>query len=219
MDGSYPLNKLELLRFDLLHGMPTAITVLRAELVVVAMIQAIVAFLFAGLRDPFRELKGESRGPMGRFTGHQLRPVLLLNAVLRRRQTPERVMAIIGRAMLQSGVRFVRHNVEHPDSAAWQKMSRPDQRAFGKRILLRFGNAETELVDIEGHDFAFNVTRCHFVSLTHRLKRPELAQLFCGADWAYYGAPSVPITLTREQTQAKGDAICTSRFKFQQDDA
>ena len=208
------MNKLALLRFDLRHGMPTAIGVLRRELGWLATTSVLIQFLVAGLRDPFRELTGPPPGPRERFTRHQLRPVLLLDQVLRRRFDAARVRDILGAVIAQSGARFVRHNVEHPDPERWRAMTGAEQSAFAQRILSRFGNAETTLVSVPPHDFAFNVSLCHFVGLTQRLGRPDLAPLFCAADSAFYGDPNVPIQLVRERTLAAGDDQCTFRFRF-----
>ncbi|MCO4762719.1 MAG: L-2-amino-thiazoline-4-carboxylic acid hydrolase [Myxococcales bacterium] len=213
------MNKLSLLLFDLRHGFPTALRVLSDELGWAQTVRVLAVFLLAGLRDPYRSLGRYELSERERFTRHQLRPVLLLDDVLGRRFSAEETRRVLGRIVAESGARFVRHNVRHPEPAQWQAMSEPEQLDFAGKILARFGNAESEAVVAPDADFAFDVTKCHFVELTSKLERPQLATLFCAADSHFYADPSVPISLERTQTLALGAQRCTFRFRFQDGEA
>jgi hypothetical protein len=212
------VNRLRLLRFDLRHGLPTALRILRRELGLGRTMRVVLALLWRGLtRDPFRPLRGDPRPcPRERFTRHQLKPVLLLDGVLREslRLESERVGEVLLAVVSESGARFVRFNVEHPTREEWSASSDEARRELALGLLARFGNAEAEVVEANAEGLGFDVSRCHFVDLCRRLDRPDLAPLFCAADSVAYGDPTLPVALAREQTLARGDARCAFRFRF-----
>lgn len=204
--------------FDLRVGLPTALGLLRRRLGWRALAGVLLSFVWRDLTtSPFRPL-GKPAGPGERFTRHQLKPVLLLHDALRARgHTQAEALALLGHVVAQTGARFVRYNIPHPTPQSWGALSEEGRRAFAGRILQRFGNAEAQVVAVGERSFAMDVTRCHFVELTARLGRRELAPLFCAADSVVYSHPSMPVALQRDETLAGGHARCAFRFAFRDD--
>lgn len=221
MSDPRPPGSLALGWFDLRHGAPVALGTLRRELGVWRMARALLAFVWRDwTRDPYRALRDDPRPDVReRFTRRQLRPVLLLDAALREALglAPERSRAILAQIVARSGARFVGTQVRHPTPAQWEALDAAGRRGLAERILARFGNAETTLVEDPRADLAFDVTRCHFVGLCARLGRPELASLFCAADRVFYDDPAVPIRLERAHTLAAGQPRCTFRLSFERE--
>lgn len=218
-----PPGSLSLLWFDVRHGAPVALRALRRHLGALCALRALLAFLWRDwTRDPYRALRGDpAPDARERFTRRQLRPVLLLDAALGEALglPPERRRALLAEVVAESGARFVGTQVRHPTPAEWAALDPGARRAFASAVLGRFGNAEATLVDAPGADLAFDVTRCHFVSLCARLGRPEVASLFCAADRVFYDDPRVPIRLERAETLAGGQARCAFRLRFAPGDA
>ncbi len=219
MSDATPPGSLALLWFDLRHGAPVALGTLRRELGPWRALRALLAFAWRDwTRDPYRPLRDDPRPDRReRFTRRQLRPVLLLDAALREALglSPDRSREILAQIVARSGARFVGSQVRHPTPAEWEALDPPGRRALAERILSRFGNAETRVVEDPAADLAFDVTRCHFVSLCARLGRPELASLFCAADRVFYDDPGLPIRLDRAETLAAGDPRCAFRLSFE----
>ena len=209
---------LRLAWFDLRYGLPTAVRVLVSELGLFRALRVGLAVGWRGLtRDPFRPLRGGAPPSPGEaFTRRQLEPVLLLEGVLRERHglDPARTREVLGRVVAETGARFVQFNVDHPTRAHWRGLDEAGRRALANGMLQQFGNAEAELVDVSAEGLGFDVSLCHFVELTRRLERPELASLFCAADSVAYGDPKLPVALERDQTLAGGDSCCAFRFRF-----
>lgn len=209
---------LRLLWFDLRHGLPTALRVLVRELGLLRALRVVLALVWRDLTTrPFRALRdGPPPGPGERFTRRQLKPILLLDGVLRDRLPAERAREVLAEVVAQSGARFVLFNIEHPSRDTWETLDDEGRRELAGGMLDRFGNAEAELVEVSDGGLGFDVGRCHFVELTQRLGRPELASLFCAADSVAYGDRRLPIALEREHTLARGDPCCTFRFRFRE---
>ncbi len=207
--------------FDLTQGLPVSIGVLRAEIGWWNTSRVLPHLFWRRLtHNPFDEL--DSRGPISsreRFTRHQLRPVLLLDDVLRAvlRLSDEQVMSILRAVVGASGARFIAKTVGVPKPSVWATMTEDERQVLAAQGLSSFLNAETVKVEDSGTSFGFDVTFCHFVALCQRLNRPALAAVFCGADEVLFGDPRYEVILTRQTTLAKGGQRCTFRFDWNTD--
>ena len=215
------MSRLSVAAFDLTAGGPTALKILRAELGWRDLGRALARFAWrAATTDPFEALAAPPANPAERFTRHQLRPVLLLEQVLRRDLAADESTAatILERVVSETGARFIEWTVRPPSRARWEAMSAQAQQARVRAFMDRFMNAKAEPVDAPDVEIAFDVTFCHFVDLLRRLGRPELAPLFCKADSVYFGRPDAPIRLRRDSNLAQGDDRCTFRLTFPDDE-
>lgn len=211
--------KLELMWFDLTQGTPLAVRELFAALGAWKGTVALLHFARRNLTSrPFAALSSGPLSPGEHFTRHQLRPVLLLDEVLRQDLAlpDEQVQALLGRIVSHSGARFIATQLRLPDADTMAAMSPGERRSVAERILSRFLNAEAEVAEVEGFDAAFNVSACHFAAMTRELGRPELAPLFCRADSVYFSRDDAPLRLTRDTTLANGGDHCAFRFHLNQ---
>jgi len=205
-----------LIWFELTRGLPIALRVLREELGGAERRRALLCFARRSAGgNPFAAL-GRSTTPGETFTRRQLKPVLILHDVLREDLglPLPRTLAILGRLVAESGAAFIASNLSMPPRAEWEKLPAAEQRGFAQRVLDRFLNARAELVETPGATFGFDVRACHFVDLTRRLGRTELAALFCQADSVFFGRPESPVRLERATTLAAGGESCPFRFKW-----
>jgi hypothetical protein len=217
-----PVRKIDLIRFDLSAGLPTALHVLRAQLGWTRAIHALTRFMLRSLgRDPLRDLSTHG-WPASQETlvRHQLRPVILLDDVLRLDLAlpQERVMEILAQVIRMSGARFIEHNVPDIPRSSWRAADPAQRHSFVTRLTTRLFNAQIEDITTAPTTLAFRITACRFVQLTHALGRPQLAPLFCAADSQFFESPSSP-RLDRPSTIAAGDACCHFIFSYREDEA
>ena len=213
------MNHFQLVWFDLSRGLPTALGVMKDVLGWGTTVRVMRHFLWRKLTSkPFRELhRAGELSPGERFTRHQLLPVLILDDIFREvlEMEDEMLSSILGRIVGSTGAKFIAHAAGDPRPEDWQVMSGAEKRDLANRSLLRFLNAEASVVDAEPASFAFDVSRCHFVSLCGELGRPGLASLFCQADAVLFGDERFGVELRREQTLASGGSACTFRFHWE----
>ena len=212
------MSALRLWWFDLTRGTPTAVSVLLRELGRGRGIGLLLRFVWRKITSrPFRAL--ERSGPLSpgeRFTRHQLLPVLLLDDLLQDDASMDQDAArqILSQVVGESGARFIRYATGDPSPEDWAQTRNEQRMALANRSLRSFGNLEFRVVEDPASSFAFDVTRCHFVSLCHELDRPHLAPLFCQADEVLFGDPRLGVTLRRDQTLASGHDACTFRLSW-----
>lgn len=204
--------------FDLTRGTPTAVSVLGRELGWSRAAGLLLRFVWRKItRDPFRSLKRtEPLSPGERFTRHQLLPVLLLDDLFLDDPSldDDTARRVLGELVGESGARFIRYATGDPTPQRWERLSEAERQSLANSSLERFGNLEFRVLDVPQVSFAFDVTRCHFVSLCRELGRPHLAPLFCAADEVLFGDPRLGVTLGREQTLAEGGEACTFRLNW-----
>ena len=76
------------------------------------------------------------------------------------------------------------------------------------------GALETEMVRQDGEHFDFDVTRCRFAELYHRLGIPELGPILsCNRDFCFAEGFNPDLKLTRTQTIMEGATHCDFRFR------
>ncbi|HEV8324968.1 MAG TPA: L-2-amino-thiazoline-4-carboxylic acid hydrolase [Myxococcota bacterium] len=214
--GGAGTSRARLVWFDLTRGFPTALRALAACLGWRAVLRLAPAFLWRSLTaDPFSAL-AQSRPPdrRERLARHQLRPVLLLDGVLRDVLGLDAAssLAVLGEVVARVGARFLAASFAALTPARWATLGGAGRGALVRRLVGRLFNVEGAVVASGDTHFAFEVTACLFVSLTRALGRPELAPLYCTADAAYFEAPAAGIALARRGTLARGAPCCDFRF-------
>ena len=76
------------------------------------------------------------------------------------------------------------------------------------------GALETDLLRADDEHFEFNVTRCRFAEMYHRLGIPELGPLLsCNRDFCFAEGFNEDLELTRTQTIMEGASHCDFRFR------
>lgn len=215
------MNTLKLTYFDITQSFPLAAKILIQNLGLLATLQVFILF---GLKKisfkPFQSLRREK--PLARaeaLTRHQLLPVLLLDSILthRLKLKPEHSLAILKEIVAQSGALFIQYAMKSPNPAVWHRMGTEAKNQFASNGLKQFFNAETHVVQDPKASFGFNVSLCHFVTLTKELGRQDLAPLFCAADEVLFDRPELHVILKRDETLAQGHAQCAFRFQWDAD--
>jgi hypothetical protein len=126
-------------------------------------------------------------------------------------------LSILKQIVSQSGALFIQYAVKNPSPKAWHQMDKAAKNQFATRGLQQFFNAETHIVQDPTASFGFNVSLCHFVTLTNELGRSDLAPLFCAADEVLFDRPELHILMKRDETLAQGHAQCAFRFHWDSD--
>ncbi|MBW2458590.1 MAG: L-2-amino-thiazoline-4-carboxylic acid hydrolase [Deltaproteobacteria bacterium] len=211
-----PLRRRDLVAFDLTRGMPCALSVLRGALVSQQWIRVLGRLLWRGRRDPLRGLPQPWPSEQEWLVRRQLRPVVLLDDVLRDDlglNRPAR-LELLGRVVSETGARFLAANVPAGITADWSQGTPAERRAFAASLVRRFFNVEATRPQVEEASLSYDVTRCRFAELTADLGRPHLGPLFCAADAVFFGRPDSPLVLQRSTTIAEGGSCCDFRFRY-----
>jgi len=142
--------------------------------------------------------------------------VLLLDELFREDGTlePQEATRVLALVVGESGARFIRYATGDPSPETWAVTPEVERQALAQRSLDHFGNIEFQILEHPVASFAFDVTRCHFVSLCGELGKPHLTPLFCQADEVLFGDPRLEVNLHREQTLAEGHEACTFRLRW-----
>ena len=215
------MNAFKLTFFDLTQSFPLAAKILFQNM---GLLRTVQVFILFGLKKitfrPFKALPKTK--PLGRaeaLTRHQLLPVLLLDAIFKThlKIEPTQSLSILKQIVSQSGALFIQYAVQNPSPAAWHQMDTKAKNHFATRSLQQFFNAETHVVQAPQASFGFNVSLCHFVTLTTALGRSDLAPLFCAADEVLFDRPELHIIMKRDETLAQGHSQCAFRFQWDSD--
>jgi hypothetical protein len=76
------------------------------------------------------------------------------------------------------------------------------------------GALETDVLRLEETQYDYNVTRCRYAEMYHRLGIPEIGFLLsCNRDFAFGEGFSGDLKLTRTQTIMQGAASCDFRYR------
>ena len=211
-----PIVPRELARFDAVVTGPLGLRVLRDELGILGAMRVVAAIAKRAMfRDPMRALP-PVRDVRDQLTRQQLRPVLLLDAVLRDdlKLDDARASAVLRKVVLTSGAAFLAHFMPSLTFAEWSTADAPTRERFVIGLLSRFFNAEIHRWNTEPAALHFDVARCRFVELLALLGRSELGHLFCAVDERFASNPAAGIDLTRSGTLATGAALCDFRIRL-----
>ncbi len=212
-----PLRPRDLVRFELRHGLPVALRVLRRRLGGRRAARAALALVWRSVvADPLRRVPAagwpERRERLSR---RQLRAVVVLDAVLRETLglSGEEAADVAGEVVTESGALFVATLVPPLDPVAWRGASRAQRERFLRGVVSRFFNAEVaEDVEVEDGSAGFDVTACRFAEILRELGQPELAGAFCAADAVHFAREDVLVEFSRTTTIASGAPRCDFRF-------
>jgi len=213
-----PMRRRDLVVFDLSRGMPRALAVLKAELGIGRLLRVLRGLALHSRRDPLRGLSRPWPRDKEWLTRRQLRPVVLLDDVLRddlRMEHAARV-ALLGRVVGEAGARFLAANVPAGIERAWRRASPAERERFATSLVGRFFNVAAAPPRVDAASLAFDVQRCRFAELTAELGRPYLGPLFCAADSVYFERPDVPVSLERSGTLAEGAGCCDFRLRYRE---
>ncbi len=206
------------MRFDLRHGLPTAVSVLRRHLGWGAMLRVLWSYVRHGLRDPLGELPRGDWGPRREtLVRHQLRAAVLIDDALGTVLDEPARTSVLTELISETGARFIEANVPMPTAEDWAGAAPAERTRYASAVVQRFFNADVEHLDEGERHFAFEVTACRFVQLCAALERPHLAPLFCEADAVFFGRPESRLRLVRAETLARGGSACDFSFRFVDD--
>lgn len=211
-----PLRRRDLVAFDLTRGMPCALSVLRGALASRQWIQVLGKLLWRTRHDPLRGLSQPWPSEQEWLVRRQLRPVVLLDDVLRDDLGLDRVarLELLNRVVSETGARFLAANVPADITTDWSQGTQAERRAFAESLVQRFFNVEGRRPQVDEASLSFDVTRCRFAELTAELGRPHLGPLFCAADAVFFGRPDSPLVLRRSTTIAEGGHQCDFRLRY-----
>jgi len=208
-----PITLTDLRIFDLRAGFPTAVDRLRHHLGWKA-IRVLSHFARRDLTENhFLELDPAEDWSSEALVRHQLKPVLILDDVLRLdlQLNPADANAILLDIVRSSGARFVEYNVPNIDKSVWQEADDSERHTFMNQLTERLFNARITDIQTSENHLEFKVSACRFVQILNTLNRPHLAAFFCEADSQFFSGPGLPI-LERPGTLAGGATCCHFRF-------
>jgi hypothetical protein len=207
-----PLTRADLIRFDLVHALPVAWTVLRKRFGGRAALGLIGRYLWGSLRDPLRSAgAGELSAQKETLTRHQLRAALRLDDALLGGGVAEADrLAALREVIGTAGARFIATNAPL-DPVAWRASEPGERQRYASDMLGRFPNAHFTAVEARPEGLDFDVTYCRLAELCREMGRPHLALLFCFADAVYFEG-TAGLSLTREETIAGGAEKCSFRI-------
>ena len=145
--------------------------------------------------------------------------------LLQRREIEASVVAPIVQAL---GERFGREAVLEVVSETIQQLAREHGAALAETLggngmaeLAKVldvwrgdGALEIDMLRSDAEHLDFNVTRCRFAEMYHRLGIPDLGPVMsCNRDSCFAEGFNDTIELTREQTIMQGASHCNFRFK------
>ena len=216
-----PPSRAQLVWFDLVHGTPAALAVLRRHLPASRVARVLASYLVRGLRDPLRDLPRTGWDARREaLVRHQLRAVVRIDDALRGAAglDEEARRAVLLDLVGETGARFIGANVPMPEPAAWAAAPDEERARFAGAVVQRFFNADVAELDAGEEHFAFDVTACRFAQLCGALGRPYLAPLFCDADAVFFERPDARLKLARTETIAGGGGRCDFRFRIVRED-
>ena len=211
-----PVRRHHLVAFDIRHGLPCALRVLRAALGCGGLVRTIGDLVWRSRRDPLASLPLRWPADQEWLVRRQLRPVVLLDDVLRldRKLDKPRRLALLRRVVSETGARFVATNVPTKAADAWRRGSQQERNQFAASLVRRFFNVDATTPVADDRSLSFDVTRCRFAELTAELGRPYLGPMFCEADAVFFARPDVSLSLHRTSTIAEGAACCDFHFRY-----
>ena len=211
-----------LLWFDLRHGLPIAMGVLRARLGWARAIRACGALAWrAILTNPLRGAPDAQFGKArDRRVRHQVRQAFLLDDVLVRSlgMEAQEALPIIRELVGVVGARYIALNAPFR-AEEWRAATPDERRRYTRSALTRFANAEYEFGEVRADGLNFDVTYCRIAELAHALGRGHLAPLFCWADAVYFDGLDGRPTLERPTTLADGHDRCRFVLAYPDDES
>ncbi len=211
-----PVRRRDLVAFDIRHGLPCALRVLRGALGMGGLVRTIGDLAWRGRRDPLASLPRRWPADQEWLVRRQLRPVVLLDDVLRldRKLDEPRRLALLRRVVSETGAQFVATNVPAKAADTWHHSSQQERGRFAVSLVRRFFNVGATAPVVDDYSLSFDVTRCRFAELTVELGRPYLGPMFCEADAVFFARPEVSLSLRRTSTIAEGAACCDFHFRY-----
>ena len=213
------MNGIQLTFFELTQSFPLSARILFKNIGLLLTVKVFVLFAIRRLTyHPFKKITDEKPiGQAEKLSRHQLYPVLLLDEIFTTnlKMPREKTLRILKQVVGESGARFIQYAVKNPKPKTWHEMNLEQKNQFAKNGLKQFFNAEMHVVNDPQASFGFDVSRCHFVALTHRLGRSDLAPLFCAADEVLFDRPELRIVMERKETLAQGHKRCAFRFNWE----
>jgi len=203
--------RLGLVAFDLRHGLPLVWREARARL---GAWRALGVLWRLGRPSAALGALGPPESAAEAFTRHQLGGRLRLEAAFAPALGLEPARAAAAELAVAVGARFLASRLSLPTRARWAGWSEERRRVFVAGALARFQNAEVGAIEVGPDGLAFDVRRCHFVSLCAALGRPDLLEAFCDADARFFGDPASPVALRRPETLATGGDRCAFRLGY-----
>ncbi len=213
-----PLQRRDLISFDIRISLPTAVGVLRRRLPAHHVAKVLFRYGASSVKDPLAGISGEG-WPAARevLVRHQFRAAMRIDDALA--TVPDLAEhtrhEIIAEVIAETGARFLEANLALPDPQAWADASEPEREAFVRSTLGQFANADIDrLYTDEPGMLGFDVCVCRFQQLSNAVGRPYLAPMFCAADSVHFGRANSPVKLRRSATIATGGERCDFRFDY-----
>lgn len=213
-----PITLTDLRLFDLRAGFPAAVERLRHHLGWKT-IRVLSHFARRDLTDNyFVDLDPTTDWNSEALIRHQLKPVLILDDVLRLdlKLNSRDANVILLDIVRSSGARFVEYNVPRIEKNVWQEVDNAERHTFMIQLTERLFNAHITDIQTSPNHLEFKVSACRFVEILRTLNRPHLATFFCEADSQFFSGPGLPV-LERPETLASGANCCHFRFKMPED--
>jgi len=218
-----PLQKRDLIAFDVRASLPIAVNVLRKRLRPRHVAVVLFRYGASSVRDPLEGISGEG-WPADKevLVRHQFRAAMRIDDALSGLEflTQAEHHAIVAEIIADTGARFLEANLDLPAPQDWHAATPEERGTFVRGTLGQFANADVDRIYAdEPNMLGFDVCVCRFQQLANAVGRPHLAPMFCAADSVHFARADLPVQLRRTATIATGGDRCDFRFDFRSDDS
>ena len=211
----------DLILFDMRHGLPTALRVLRAHLTLGELARVLLAFAREARRDPLAAVHpAEAWDPeLDVLVRHQLRSAVLFDMATKEALDwvePDRVL-LLREVIAEVGSAFIGAIIPFPSREDWALASGDARASFVNALRGRMINADMTPAGITDNRVGFDVHACRFAQLCREIGRPHLVPMFCEADSRFFaeeGPAGGLIRLRRTKTIGRGQDRCDFRFQL-----
>lgn len=138
----------------------------------------------------------------------QIAPAILLYLALKERGDQEFAIDVVRQTAIAGGVAFLKKSIGIIDREAFRAQTEAETEEWVNDVAGKFFNADIAFDVVSADEVQFTVSRCRFPELCRAVGVPELSPVFCETDEAFFGSVQPGVTLTREETIARGGTKC-----------
>ena len=155
---------------------------------------------------PFKSLT-PTKDPSESLARAHVRDALVLYRAIDRR-LEDNSESVFRTVMSKGAHAFLLSNIGWIDRPSYQKMSQQARQTWLSDLIHLFPNATATIDEASSGRVAFTVTRCRYVELARIAGYPDLANVFCAGDAAFFEAQPAGVEFERLVSIASGADHC-----------